>query len=106
MINAAKVVDEFGGALKRIQEQAIELARVTKEGVMNEWFVITRVSGAVALSTLSACDWRGPEMRGVPGAVLVRLFLRKQAGWLGQTTKDLISNSSGGAGLSFSGCHS
>ena len=51
VINAAKVVDEFGGALKRIQEQTIELARVTKEGVMSAWFDITRVSGAVALST-------------------------------------------------------
>ena len=47
-INATKVVDEFGEALKRIQDQAIELARVTKEGVMSGWFDVTRVPGAVA----------------------------------------------------------
>lgn len=49
VINATKVVDQFGEALKRIQEQTIELARVTKEGVMSGWFDVTRVSGAVTL---------------------------------------------------------
>jgi hypothetical protein len=53
VINATKVVDEFGEALKRIQEQTIELARVTREGVMSGWFDITRVPGAVTLSTLA-----------------------------------------------------
>jgi hypothetical protein len=48
-INATKVVDQFGEALKRIQEQAIELGRATKEGVMSGWFDVTSVSGAVAL---------------------------------------------------------
>lgn len=51
MINATKVVDMFGEALKRIQEQTIELARVTKEGVMSGWFDVTRVPGAVTLPT-------------------------------------------------------
>jgi len=51
VINITKVVNEFGEALKRIQEQAIELARVTREGVMSGWFGITRVSGAVTLLT-------------------------------------------------------
>lgn len=50
-INATKVIDEFGEALKRIQEQAIELGRVTKEGVMSGWFDITSVPGAVTLPT-------------------------------------------------------
>jgi len=53
-ISATKVVDEFGEALKRIQEQTIELARVTREGVMSGWFDITRVPGAVTLSTLAS----------------------------------------------------
>jgi hypothetical protein len=51
LINATKVVQEFGDALKRIQEQTIELARVTKESVMSGWFDVTRVSGAVILPT-------------------------------------------------------
>jgi len=51
VINAAKVVVEFGEALKRIQEQSIELARVIKEGVMSGWFDITKVPGAVVLPT-------------------------------------------------------
>jgi len=45
-----------------------------------------------------------PQNEGFSGAVLVLLFLCKQAGWLGQATNDLISNSSGGAGLTFSSC--
>ena len=49
VINAAKVVDKFGKALKRVQEQTIELARVTKEGVMSGCFDVTRVPGAAAL---------------------------------------------------------
>ena len=50
MINATKIINEFGDALKRIQEQTIELARVTREGVMSGWFDITRVSGAATPS--------------------------------------------------------
>jgi len=45
VINSTKIVNEFGEALKRIQEQTIELARVTREGVMSGWFDITKVSG-------------------------------------------------------------
>ena len=48
-INTSRIVDEFGEALKRIQGQALELATVTKEGVMSGWFEITRVPGAVTL---------------------------------------------------------
>ena len=51
VINATKVVDQFGDALKRIQEQTIELARVTKEGVMSGWFDVTRVPGAITFPT-------------------------------------------------------
>ena len=51
VINITKVVNEFGDALKGIQERAIELARATREGVMSGWFGITRVSGAVTLPT-------------------------------------------------------
>ena len=51
VINATRVVTEFGEALKRIQEQTIEIARVTKEGVMSAWFDVTRVPGAVTLPT-------------------------------------------------------
>jgi len=50
VINTTKIINEFGEALKRIQEQTIELARVTREGVMSGWFDITRVSGAATLS--------------------------------------------------------
>ena len=50
VINTAKIINEFGEALKRIQEQTMELARVTREGVMSGWFDITRVSGAATLS--------------------------------------------------------
>ena len=49
---------------------------------------------------------RAPRDEGFPVQSLVRLFLCKQAGWLGQATNDLISNSSGGVGLTFSGCRS
>ena len=51
VINTTKVVEEFGETLKRIQEQAIELATITREGVTSGWFEITRVSGAVTIST-------------------------------------------------------
>ena len=62
-INATKVIDEFGEALKRIQEQTIELARVTKEGVMSGWFDITRVPGAVTLSTLTSTSPLPPSQQ-------------------------------------------
>lgn len=51
VINASKVVDGFGDALKRIQGLALELATVTKEGVMSGWFEITRVPRAATLPT-------------------------------------------------------
>ena len=69
-INATKVVDEFGEALKRIQEQTIELARVTKEGVMSGWFDITRIPGAVTLSTLTSISPPPlPQQNWIPPSV-------------------------------------
>jgi len=51
VVNTMRLVDKFGEALKRIQGQTIELARVTREGVMSGWFEITRVAGTVPSST-------------------------------------------------------
>ena len=68
-ISATKVVDEFGGALKRIQEQTIELARVTREGVMSGWFDITRVPGAVTLSTLASSSSPPSHQNWIPPSV-------------------------------------
>ena len=72
LINTTKIINEFGEALKRIQEQTIELARVTREGVMSGWFDITRVSGAAAPSLHtpvslppSQQNWTPPQM-GTP----------------------------------------
>ena len=63
VINATKVVNEFGEALKRIQEQTIELARVTKEGVMSGWFDITRVPGAVTTSAPTSAPLLPPSQQ-------------------------------------------
>jgi len=68
-INTTKIIDEFGEALKRIQEQTIELARVTREGVMSGWFDITRVSGAAMHTPTSLSpsqQTRVPPQVGTP----------------------------------------
>ena len=69
VINATKVVDEFGEALKRIQEQTIELVRITKEGVMSGWFDITRVPGAVVLPTHTSTPPLPPPQHWIPPPV-------------------------------------
>ena len=68
-INTTKIVNEFGEALKRIQEQTIELARVTREGVMSGWFDITRVSGAATLSTHTSTSLPPSQQTRVPHQV-------------------------------------
>jgi len=45
--SAHKVDEEFGESTRRIQEQALHIARVVKEGVMSGWFELVRVPGAV-----------------------------------------------------------
>lgn len=65
-INATKVVEGFGEALKRIQEQTIELSRVTKEGVMSAWFDVTKVPGAVNLPTPTSAPSLPPSQQVRP----------------------------------------
>jgi hypothetical protein len=45
--SATKVEEEFGDSAKRIQEQAMNIARIVKEGVMSGWFELVRVPGVV-----------------------------------------------------------
>ena len=69
VINTTKITNEFGEALKRIQEQTIELARVTREGVMSGWFDITRVSGAATLSMHTSASLPLSQQTRVPPQV-------------------------------------
>lgn len=49
--NSSKLEEEFGDSVKRIQEQAMNIARVVREGVMSGWFELVRVPASTRSQT-------------------------------------------------------
>lgn len=45
--NCLKLEEEYGDSVKRIQEQAMNISRVVREGVMSAWFELVRVPASV-----------------------------------------------------------